>query len=237
MRKQAIYTMLIAVVLLLLTGCAAFRPVTLQETYPRMYSEQPVTVLILPPVNNTTSVDAKEYFACSLSEAIGLKGYYPLPVETVFDILRDQGLYDTESYTSDLAAGNPVIFANLKKHFGVDAVLFSTIEKWNKSWFLTNGWLDIDARFELLSTADASNLWDFRMSTQVTLGSGSENLIVAALESAVKTALEDYFPHARRANIHAMDKALPFGKHHPEWGTDAENEIPADKHGVWQISR
>lgn len=213
-----------------LTGCAQISRTNLLETYPKMYSDPPLTILILPPVNNTTAADAKEYFSCSLSEALGLRGYHPLPVEAVFGLLRDEGLYDAENI-------NPAVLANLNKHFGADAVLYSNINKWDKSWFLTSGTLTIDSEFALLSTSNADTLWDYRVTTVVQLGSSSNNLLVAALESALKTAAEDYFPSARMANIHTFREALPYGKHHPEAGTDGQVEIPAEKYGVIRISK
>lgn len=221
---------LIPVVLALLVGCAPLAVRTMRDSYPRMYADPPVAILILPPVNNSTAADAKEYFSCSLAEALGLKGYYPLPVEAVFTILREEGLYDTETIT-------PVVLTNLKKYFGADAVLYSVIDKWDKSWFLTSGTLTIDARFALLSTATADTLWKYSTTTRVKLGSDSQNFLVAMLESAVKTAVEDYFPNAREANILTFKNTLPFGKHHPEYGTDGANTVNSAQQGVFEISK
>ncbi|MBW6514885.1 MAG: DUF799 domain-containing protein [Candidatus Syntrophosphaera sp.] len=228
MRKVFIFTPIL--LLFALSGCLQVTKTNLAETYPAMYSDPPLTILILPPVNNTTAADAKEYFACSLSEALGLRGYHPLPVEAMFGILRDEGLYDSETV-------NPAVLANLKKHFGADAVLYSTINKWDKSWFLTSGTLTIDAEFALLSTASAETIWDYSVTTIVNLGSSSKNLLEAALESAIKTAISDYFPYARTANIRTFREALPLGKHHPEAGTDGLTEIGPEKHGVIRIDR
>jgi len=200
--------------LLLFTGCALQQLPTLQDTYPKMYQNPPVSILILPPINNSTAVEAKEYFACSLAEAVGSKGYYTFPVEAVFDVLRDEGLYDTETYT-------PVILNNIQKYFGADAVLITTINRWDKAWLGTRGSLKIEAEFALLSTSTAEVLWNITANTQVSMESSSDNLLGAMIESAIKTAVEDYFPNSHKANLQTMDTALPWGKHHPEFGTDA----------------
>lgn len=215
-----------------LSGCAVMdlQPSTLQDAYPKMYDSTPASILILPPINNTTAADAKEYFACSLSEAVGLKGYYIFPVEAVFDILRDEGYYDTETLT-------PGILANLNKHFGADAVLFSTIEKWDKSWFLVSGSLTVEANFALVRTVQADTLWDYSITTTINLGSDSKTLLGMAIDSALKTAMEDYFPNARLANIQTFREALPYGKHHPDFGTDGQNPIPIDKHDYISIDK
>jgi hypothetical protein len=227
MMKRTAFALPLLAILLLLVGCAGTRP-TLAETYPRMYQEPPASILILPPINLSTAADAKEYFSCSLSEAVGLRGYYVMPVEAVFTILREEGFYDTENVT-------PTVLANIRKHFGADAVLISTIKKWDKSWFLTSGTLRISADFALLSTATAETLWDFSCDTEVELGSDSDNILGAIIESAIKTAIEDYFPNALKSNVYAFRKGLPNGKYHPGFGLDGED--PASKHGEYKISK
>lgn len=228
--KKLTYLLLSALILLLMTGCSTTPVRTLQDVYPGMYSQKPVSILILPPVNNSTAAEAKEYFACSLAEAIGLKGYYPMPVEAMYTILRDEGLYETETM-------DPVILNNMKKYFGADAVLYTTIEKWDKVWFLLAGSLTIDVKYALISTETAEVLWDFATTTRVSLGSSSSNLLVAAVESAVKTAVEDYFPNARQTNILTFEKTMPLGNYHPNVGLDAANTANADKKGVFNISK
>lgn len=228
MKTTIISTILLAV-LLFITACAP-QNMTLQSAFPKMYENPPTTILILPPINKSTAADAKEYFACSLSEAIGMKGYYPMPVEATFGVLRDEGLYDTENI-------GPAALANFKQHFGADAVLFTSIEEWEKSWALVSGSLTITSKFALLSTANADTLWDFTVKTRVTIGSSSDNLLMAALETAVKTAVEDYFPNCLRANIVTMDATMPYGKHHPEYNTDTEKLISESKFEVISISK
>ena len=219
--KRIIYIILFPVVLLYFSGCA-YQQYTMLDAYPKLYETPPASILILPPVNNSTAVEAKEYFACSLAEAVGSKGYYTFPVEAVFSVLRDEGLYDTEIYT-------PEILANLYKYFHADAVLLTSIEKWDKSWALTSGTLQIDAKYTLLSTTTGEIIWDFISHTDVELSSSSDNLLISMVESAVKTAIEDYFPNCLAANKETMKKGLPYGKHHPSFGTDTGNSIPTGK--------
>ncbi len=220
---------LLFALLITLGGCAISSH-TRQSVYPDMYTEKPVSILVLPPINNSGAADAKEYFACSLAEALALSGYYPLPVEAVFTILRDEGMYDTETIT-------PVVLENLKKHFGADAVLYSTINKWDKKWFLIEGTLTVESSLALVSTLTMETIWDYETTIEISLESSSDNLLFAVLESAVKTMSEDYFPNTRKANIKTMQQALPYGKYHPEHGLDAEKPASASKKGVITVSK
>jgi hypothetical protein len=223
--KRITILFLAAITLLLFTACAP-PMVTLQNTFPKMYQTPPVSIMVLPPVNKSTAADAKEYFACSLAEAVGMKGYYILPVEAMFGILRNEGLYDTENIT-------PTVLTNLKKYYGADAVLYSSIEEWEKGF----GSLTITAKFALLNTADADTLWNFTTKTVVNIQAQSDNIFVALVETAVKTALEDYFPNCLKANLMTMDTTMPYGKHHPEYTKDAEKTIPESKYGKFTITK
>jgi len=216
--------------LLFMIGCALPPAATLQTVYPKMYSSPPATILILPPMNNSTAADAKEYFACSLAEAIGRKGYYTMPVEAMFNLLRDEGLYDSENIS-------PTVLQNFNKHFGADAVLFTTIEEWQKSWLLLAGSLTIKAKFALVSTQTAETIWDFSTRITVSLDSEDKNVLIAMLESAVKTAMEDYFPNCLQANINAMETALPYGRYHPQFSLDADKTIPPNKYTEIHIEK
>jgi hypothetical protein len=224
MMRKSSPSLLLLPVLLLLGACSGIFNHTLGNVYPDMYANQPTSILVLPPVNNTTAADAREYFSCSLAEALGLRGYYILPVETMFNILRDEGLYNERN-------DDPAVLANFKKYFGADAVLYTVIEKWDKSWFLDSGSLTIQARFALISTSSFETIWDYRTTIRVNLGSDSKKFLVALIESAVKTVIEDYFPNAREANILTFEKALPYGKYHP--AQDLLDRVTLGKEGVF----
>lgn len=42
--------------------CLVFFDKTMGEQYPAMYEEKPVTIAIMPPINQTTHAEAKDYF-------------------------------------------------------------------------------------------------------------------------------------------------------------------------------
>ncbi|MDP2174149.1 MAG: DUF799 family lipoprotein [Candidatus Cloacimonadaceae bacterium] len=228
MIKRMILPLIVAA-FFLLTGCVT-NQYTLRETFPKMYENPPTVIIIMPPINQSTAAEAKEYFASSLSEAMGLTGYNPLSVESVFAVLRDEGLYDTETI-------NDEVLKNLKKYFGADAVLVTQIERWDKSWFLLSGTLSITAKYMLYNTDTGEVMWDFTTITEVSLGSSNENLLVSIIESAVKTATEDYFEHARRSNILTFKNYIPHGKYHPLFGADGEATVPSSKVGNIKIAK
>jgi hypothetical protein len=60
---------------------------------------------------------------------------------------------------------------------------------------------------------------------------------MAAVESAIKTATEDYFPNCLKANVATMDMTMPYGKHHPEYLQDKTKTVHPSKTGKLDISK
>src|SRR5450759_3612261 len=126
--------------------------ITKQEFAPKMYSQHPLSIVVLPPINKSTAVDAKEYYTTTIAEPLTNCGYYVFPMEVVNDVLKQEGLFDTETMMN-------VPPQKFKEFFGADAVLFVTITQWNTSYLITSGSVTVKLTCELRSTATADVLW------------------------------------------------------------------------------
>jgi hypothetical protein len=204
--------------MLLLAGCAP-KTVTKGQQYPLMYEEAPVAILVLPPMNESTAADAKEYYATTIAEVLSYWGYYIFPYEVTSDLLKMEGIYDTE-----LLKGMPL--AKFREYFGADAVMFTTIKRWDMVYLLLAANLTISIDFELKSTKTDRTLWKRTGTVVVDLsggntGGGIAGLIAKAVVTAVNAAASDYVPHARTANRRALGP-LPYGKYHNLFNKDQE---------------
>jgi hypothetical protein len=86
-----------------------------------MYEETPLTILTLPPMNESTAAEAKQYYATTVQEVLSYWGYYVFPYEITSDILKMEGIDDAELIRS-------VPLAKFREYFGADAVLYATIK-------------------------------------------------------------------------------------------------------------
>jgi len=207
--------------LFILNGCA--RHVTKGEKFPLLYQERPLTILVLPPINRTTAADAKEYYATTITEPLSLFGYYVLPIEVTSDILKMEGIYDTEL----LLRTPPQKF---KTYFGADAVLYTTIEQWDVSYLVLSSTLTVAIRCVLKSAVSGETLWQRKSFVKVDL-SGSNRSVTSYLDiamqvatTAVRTAMADYVPCAMQANYIAL-ATIPVGKYHPMHGKDGNEKF------------
>jgi hypothetical protein len=203
-------------------GCVSMT--TKGKEFPLMYEETPLSILIMPPINESTAADAKNYYATTVQEVVTYWGYYVFPYEITADILKMEGLYDAE-----LVRNIPL--AKFREYFGADAVLFTTIKKWDLSYVVLASNLTVSIDIELKSTKTDQVLWKYNGTVVVNLsgqqqsGGGLAGLIVQAVITAASTALADYVPFARQANVRAL-QTLPYGKYHPQHMSDQSMQFP-----------
>ena len=57
-----------------LCSCGSTSQMTLDTQYPKMYEEKPTSIVIMPPINQTNFVDAKDYFYTPLHAPLCEKG-------------------------------------------------------------------------------------------------------------------------------------------------------------------
>lgn len=151
--------------MLFVSGCATMS--TKSTEFPLMYEEQPVSILILPPINESTAADAKEYYSTTIQEPLAFSGYYTFPYVITTEILKQEGIYDAE-----LLADMPL--AKFKEYFGADAVLFTSIKKWDLSYMVLASTLTVSIDCTLKSTTSDQVLWKYTGTVVVDL-SGNNN--------------------------------------------------------------
>src|SRR3990172_1974156 len=216
---------LLALLAGILAGCA--ESITKQEFAPNMYEDHPLTILVLPPINKSTAADAKEYYTTTIAEPLTNMGYYVFPMEVVNEVLKQEGLFDTETMFN-------VPPQKFKEYFGAEAVMYVTILEWNTTYLVTSGSVNVKIACELKSTTTGEVLWfyDDRVSVSTTGESGGQTglagLLVQVATTAIKTAATDYVPLASRANQTILF-AMPFGKYHKEYEKDRGMKIEKKK--------
>ena len=212
---------MLSVSMLLSSGCAPTM-VTKAAKFPLMYEENPQSILVLPPINRSTAADAKEYYSTTIQEPLSLSGFYTFPYEVTSEILKMEGIYDAE-----LLYNMPL--AKFQEYFGADAVLFTTINKWDMSYLVLAAGLTVEITCEIKSTKSDQTLWKYTGTVYADLsggntGGGLGGLIAKAIITAINSALADYVPYAKLANGIAL-ASIPTGPYHPLHGKDQEAQI------------
>jgi hypothetical protein len=220
MKIKLVTAFLLLAMVIILGGCV--KQVTKQERFPSMYEEKPASILILPPMNESTAADAKEYYTTTIQEPLSLNGFYTFPVPVTNEILKMEGIYDTEMlYNAPLN--------KFKEYFGADAVLFTTIKKWDLVYLVLAGSLTVSFDSEIKSTTSNQTLWKYNGTVVVDLSGGGPvadpvSLVLNVVVTAINCAAADYVQYAKIANYQSF-AAMPAGKYHPRYLKDQEDII------------
>jgi hypothetical protein len=209
---------IISLGLLLLTSCS--HSITRGTQYAKFYEEKPVSVLVMPPINNTTHPEAKEYFYSSLSYPLCEKGYYVVSPFLAMDLLKQESAYDSENFIN----GSITPFKNV---FGVDAVLFTVIDDWTKQSLLNK--IDVKIEYILKSTKTGEILFDRKGKISVDCSVTSNGGLLGMALNIISTAVTDKIVAARRCN-EIMLYDFPAGKYSPLFGKDMK--LPAEKQEI-----
>lgn len=213
--KKIYNLLMISIAVLLFSSCSTSSLHTRASLYPKMYEEKPVSLLVMPPINNTTNVEAKDLLYTSISHPLIEAGYYVVSPHLAMEFLKNESAYDAEMFID----GDMSIFG---KVFGVDAVIFSVVDKWEKQGI----GISTHIKYIVKSTKTNEILFerkcDLYLDLQVQSGQGGAlGLLVDLAASAIITASTDHIVAARKCNRYVFSD-FPRGKYNPNFGLDKE---------------
>ena len=218
--KRLIPIILLAVVV---SSCGLMNQVTRESQYAAMYNDMPVTILVMPPINNTSNVEAKDLLYTSISRPLAEAGYYVISPLLAMDVLKAESAYDAEMFID-----KPLTI--FRDFFGADAVVFSQIDDWTKRGF----GIDTKIRYIIKSATSGEILFDrscdlFLDLQQNSGGNSALSPLVDIAVSAISTAATDHIVAARKANYFIF-RDIPRGKYNPQYMQD--REVIAEKKDV-----
>ena len=207
----------------LLSSCGLMNQVTRGEQYAKMYEDHPAVLLVMPPINNTANVEAKDLLYTSISKPLAEAGYYVISPLLAMDVLKSESAYDAELFVdAPLTA--------FRDYFGCDAVVFSQIDSWTKKGF----GIQADIRYFIKSATTGEIIFDRScdLYLDLSVNSGNSSGLAALVElaaSAINTAATDHIVAARKANYFIF-RDIPRGKYDPQFEQD--QNVLAEKKDV-----
>ncbi|WP_308756522.1 GNA1162 family protein [uncultured Bacteroides sp.] len=215
MKKIILFT----IIAIALASCST--PKTLGEQYAAMYEEKPLTIAVMPPINQTTHAEAKDYFYTTMYMPLCEKGYYVYSPYLTMEMFQQESAYDAERFLeSDLS-----VFKNV---LNADAAMFTIIKDWRRN--NVGGTLTVNIEYILRSTKTGQTLYQregkIKVDTSVNGGGGGFGALVGMIATAINTAATDKVIAGRKCNAFVLSD-LPAGKYSNMYEKDAKN--PAGK--------
>ena len=208
----------IALVALTMASCGASSSLTREARYPKMYAEKPTSIVVMPPINRTNHVDAKDFFYTTMYMPLCEKGYYVFSPMLTMEMFQAESAYDAENFLE----GNLTQFRNV---LGADAAMFTIIKSWSRSNI--GGSLTVEVEYILRSTVTGETLYQregkVKIDTSVnTSGGGLLGALINVAATAAKTAATDKIEAGRRCTAFVLSD-MPEGKYGLNFGKDMQS--------------
>ena len=190
-----------------ITFVSCTTPRTMGEQYAAMYDEKPVTIAIMPPINQTTHAEAKDYFYTTMYLPLCEKGYYVYSPYLTMEMFQQESAYDAEQFLeNDLST--------FRKVLGADAAMFTIIKDWRRN--NVGGVLKVNVEYILRSTKTGQTLYQregvISVDTSVKGGGGGFGALAGLIATAINTAATDKVIAGRKCNAFVLSD-LPAGKY------------------------
>ena len=199
--------------LLVLAGCTTVKP----YDYTNFRAHPPRSILVLPPLNESTAVEGTYGYLSTVTQPIAERGYYVFPVEVVDQYLKQNGMPTAGEM-------HQVPLNKVVDIIGADAVLFVTLKQYGSKYVVLNSVTTVQVEAKLVDTRSGILLWEGTgLAEQRGGGSGNllADLIAAAVTQAINSKTDRAHQVSRLANaqlFYPKDTGLPYGPYNPQFG-------------------
>lgn len=212
MCKSVILSMLTA---LLLSGCAS-TPRDLSS----MREHRPRSVLVIPPINESTDLKATYAVLSTVTRPLAEKGYYVFPVAVIDQFLKENGMPTPGEM-------NQIPLHKIHEIIGADAVLFLVVNEYGTKYTVLDSSTIVHMTARLVDVKSGDLLWSGRVRLQASSSAGSSGLVGMMITAAVDQVIShstdeahDVVDDANRQLLTSRQKGLLYGPYHPQYGTD-----------------
>jgi hypothetical protein len=192
---------------LLLAGCSTPTP----YDYSAFDAHPPRSILVLPPINQSTDVKGTYGYLSTVTRPLAEKGYYVYPVMLIDQFMKENGQTGAEEMQQ-------VPLDKIRDVIGADAILYVTLEQYGTRYQIVNSVTEVRARATLLDVKTGLKLWDGSVDCQQNASGGSGNpiadLIATALDQIINSSTDQAHNVAALANAQMLttkNRALPDG--------------------------
>jgi len=208
MKKQLLIPAFLAF-MITFTGCA-----TKPYDYTNFRAHPPRSILVLPPINESTDTRATYGYLSTVTRPLAEMGYYVYPVAVVDQFMKENGLPTAGEMQQ-------VPLNKLRDVFGADAVLYVTIKQYGSKYRVITSTTIVTAEGKLVDTQTGLTLWEGTANVEQSSSSGNAiaDLIVAAVDQVINSSTDQAHDMSSQVNIQLFmtkDHGLLYGPYFPQ---------------------
>lgn len=160
----------------LMTGCATTKP---GYDYAQFRQSRPASILVLPPVNHSASIEASASLYSWVTQPLAESGYYVLPVALVDETFKQNG-YANPAEISEIPP------TKLREIFGADAAFYIQIKQYGTVYQVLQSASVVTAQAQLVDLRNGATLWKGEASASSAENrSGSQAGLIGLLVEAI----------------------------------------------------
>ncbi len=206
------------VVVAALAACAAPSP----YDYTAFKQNRPVSMLVLPPVNETPDVNATYGVLSQVTLPLAEAGYYVLPVSLMDETFRQNGL-NSPTEIHDVSP------RKLREIFGADAAVYIKVTQYGTSYAVIASESRVTAQARIVDLRTGQLLWQGRATASSNESRGSsqgglaELLVRAIVTQIVETTSDTSFKYADIASQRLLSprkNGVLYGPRSPNYQKD-----------------
>ena len=191
------------------TGCVS------PYDYTNFRDHPPRSVLVLPPINESTDTRGTYGYLSTVTRPIAEMGYYVYPVAVVDQYMKENGLP-----TAGEMQG--VSLNKIGEVFGADAVLYITLKQYGSKYQIITSTAIVNAEGKLVDVKTGLTLWEGTVNVQQSSGgsgNGIADLVAAVIAQVVNSSTDHAHAISSQANFQLFttkDHGLLDGPYYPE---------------------
>jgi hypothetical protein len=201
-----------ALTLVLLGGCQT----TKSYDYSNFRAHPPRSILVIPPLNESTTLGGTYSYLSTVSRPIAERGYYVFPVAVVDQFLKENGMPTSGEM-------NQVPVNKIGEIMGADAVMFLDLKQYGSKYVLLDSVTTVEVLAKLVDTRTGTLLWQGRGFAQQSGGS-SGNLLADVVAAMISQTINNKVDTAHNVCHQANDTlflpqntGLPYGPYSPKY--------------------
>lgn len=214
--RSRCWQLVVFVVLLMSQACVTTR----HPNYAAYLEHMPRSILVLPPVNESTAVMAPYIYLSTVTRPLAERGYYVFPVGFIDILMKQAG----QPHPEEMAR---VSLARIREIIDPDAVLYMTIKDWGTKYRVIDSVTRVHLVGQLIDADTGIVLWQGEYNLERSSSEGQSDLIgmlvVAVIQQIISNFSDPTRDVARMNNTQLFwndFSGLLIGVRHPRFEED-----------------
>ncbi|GAA0558034.1 DUF799 domain-containing protein [Rhizomicrobium electricum] len=183
--KKHILVLAVCLAAVGLSGCASKRSVD----YTEFRAHPPRSILVLPPINESTEVGGTYGFLSTATMPIAEKGYYVFPVSVVDQYMKENGLPTAGEM-------HQVPLEKIRDIIGADAVLYLDLKDYGSKYQVIASTTRVNVTAKLVDVKSGQTIWTGASLVEQSSSGGSGNIIADLIATALDQVLNSTTDYA-----------------------------------------